>query len=411
MDYGLRRRRGTFLRTQQPSRRFRVISLSEGDATADPRHVRAMSIRRTWVPCLAELLPVFWLLPGCEPLSRLNRQDGALAGRTARSAECLTETTLSSRIRFATAAEGAAVLATEDEWARQLSTFDLRARMRTVEPISRGTFMSFLASTARDWTTQERDYWTLVIDRLSAAMAGLSLRVPDVRLIKTTGEDEFGFAYSRNRAVVLPQDRVDLAGDDPEWDLFLLAHEMFHLLSRENQGKLDALQELLGFVALDGIDYPPDLEDRRLSNPNPGEYSYDRALPVETFLGPALVVPVLRTDISLEEVIALPTGGPPAIFNHVELVLLPVDTMTGEVLRHENGALRMHGVSDTDWLARMQRNSSYVSHPNELLADNFALLIQWRSTGRQPTTTPRGYPVADIDLIRSVESILGAECK
>jgi hypothetical protein len=373
--------------------------------------MRAMSLSRTSTPSPAKLLPFLWVLLGCEPLSRLNSQGNVLPETDPISAECLSEATVSSRIHFATAAEGGAVLATEDEWVRQLSAFDLRARMRTVEPISLETFLAFLAGTARDWTTQEKEYWTSVVDRVSTAMAGLNLSVPDVRLIKTTGADEFGFAYSRNRAVVLPQARVDLAGDDPQWDLFLLAHELFHLLSGENQGKLLALQELLGFVAVGGIDYPSELEDRRISNPNPGEYSYDRALPVETSQGPALVVPVLRTNISLQEVIALPTDGPPAILNHVEVVLLPVDTLTGEVLRHDNGTLRMHGPSDTDWLARMQRNSSYVIHPNELLADNFALLIQWRSSGSQPTTTPRGYPVADIDLIQNVESLLGAGCK
>jgi hypothetical protein len=359
---------------------------------------------------LALLLQLAWLQSGCRTQSHVDPHNRVSSAVEPVSAECLSDTALSVRSHFVNAAAGGAHLAAVDEWAQQLSAFDRSARMRTVRTVGLQELLSFLAGTARDWSGEEERYWTTVLDRLGEALAGLNIGLPNLSMIKTSGEDEFGFAYSRGRAIVLPQGRLVLAGTDPQWDFFLLAHELFHLLSGENEDQLVALQVLLGVIPVRPVAIPPELDDRRISNPNPGVYTHDRALSVQTSEGRALVVPLLRTNIPLEEVITLPTSGPPAIFRHVEVVLIPVDTLTGEARRGENGDLRVYEAADTDWVTRMQRNSSYVIHPNELLADNFALLMQWRITGQVPESTPSGHPVTDVDLLRRIEEVLTAGC-
>lgn len=62
------------------------------------------------------------------------------------------------------------------------------------------------------------------------------------------------------------------------------------------------------------------------------------------------------------------------------------------------------------WRSRMQRNSAYVIHPNELLADNFALLMEWWRTGLRPSTTPSGFRVNDVDLLVAIEEALSVGC-
>jgi hypothetical protein len=58
----------------------------------------------------------------------------------------------------------------------------------------------------------------------------------------------------------------------------------------------------------------------------------------------------------------------------------------------------------------MLRNSNYIIHPEELMADNFALLMEWRSTGILPSATPAGFPVNDVGLLEAIQDVLTAGC-
>jgi hypothetical protein len=74
--------------------------------------------------------------------------------------------------------------------------------------------------------------------------------MPHSFMVTTTGLEEFNAAYVRNKSIVLPRERAALdgpvAGDDRR-DFFLLAHELFHLLSDENPARRHELYALLGF--------------------------------------------------------------------------------------------------------------------------------------------------------------------
>jgi serine-type D-Ala-D-Ala carboxypeptidase/endopeptidase len=327
------------------------------------------------------------------------------------SASCLEPTTLSARLEFASAERGGEILGRADRWARQLSAFDRAARQRTLEPTTTEELLAFVSGHARSWTSEERAYWSRLVDRLSEAAAGLMLSVPEIFLVKTTGMEEFGFAYARDRAIVLPQGRLEIAGDERR-DFFLLAHEFFHYLSVNNPALRDSLYELLGFRQRDGFTYPPELEDRRVSNP--AWYADHVSVPVDTPRGLAEVVPLIRTSIPLEQVIRLPTGGRPAITRHIEHVLVAVDPQTGRVLRDAAGAPITYPLDDTDLADRMARNTSYMFHPQEVIADNFALLMEWRATAVQPDVVPggpgEGFRVNDVPLLQAIERVLTHGC-
>jgi hypothetical protein len=77
------------------------------------------------------------------------------------------------------------------------------------------------------------------------------------------------------------------------------------------------------------------------------------------------------------------------------------------VLRDAVGAPIIHPLEDTDLVDRMARNTSYMIHPQEVIADNFALLMEWRATGVQPDAVPggpgEGFPVNDVPLLQAIE--------
>jgi hypothetical protein len=143
---------------------------------------------------------------------------------------------------------------------------------------------------------------------------------------------------------------------------------------------------------------------------------HEYVLTVQAASGRVDVTPAYQAAVPLEEFIAISEGGMSmgAFFNAIEFVLLPVDTGTRAVLRDGSGYPIIHQFGDTDWIERMQRNSSYIIHPDELLAENFALLMEWRRGGTLPESVPggpgAGFQVNDIGLLEEILKVLSAGC-
>ena len=322
----------------------------------------------------------------------------------AKGSSCAQSPTLSKSLDFADLHRAQKALGHKDRWAKQLSDFDLGVRQRTVEPTNLKEFLDFAAGAGRGWTALEKANWNAVVGRLSDAMQGLNLHVPNIDLIKTSGEEEFGAAYTRRHAIMFPESITSLPTTDPRRADFLLAHEVFHVLSRTDPLLRDDLYALLGFKTVDGFEYPAELEGRRLSNPDAFEYLH--TLTVQSGSGSVEVMPVIQSLLPLNEVIQLPN-----FFDALDIVLLSVDPSTGEALRDSNGDLIKFNFGNTNWIPLMLRNSSFIIHPEEILADNFATLMEWRSDGVLPPANPGGFPVNDVDLLTAMEGVLASGCK
>ena len=312
---------------------------------------------------------------------------------------------LSNRVTFADLDRAQKILGHKDRWARQLSDFDMGARQRTAAPTDLQEFLEFAAAAGRGWTPQEENNWQALVRKLSDAMEGLNLHLPNITLVKTSGEEEFGAAgYTRRHAIMLSESVISLPVTDPRRAYFLLAHELFHVLSRMDPFLRDDLYALLGFKTVDGFEYPAELEDRRVSNPDAFEYLH--TLTVQSGSASVDVMPVIQSLLPLNEVIQLPN-----FFTALDIVLLALDAGTGDTLRDGNGELIKYNFGNTNWIPLMLRNSSFIIHPEEILADNFATLMEWRSDGVLAPANPDGFPINDVDLLTAIESVLTSGCK
>lgn len=324
------------------------------------------------------------------------------------TASCLGANSFLERVSFATASAAGEILGEPDEWARQLSRFEMAARMRATRQVALEEFLTFLGGSGLSWTPSERDYWQQQVAQVSAPLAGLNVRVTDVALVKTSGREEFNFAYSRNDAIMIPDGRVQIAGDERR-DFFFLAHEVFHYLSALNPVARDSLFGLLGFKPLDGFAMPSALEARRLSNP--GSHSYQHALSVKVDSQSYNVVPVIQSRVPLGDLAQLPEEGRSPLLDLIDVVLVAVDTSTGEARSDASGRPLVFHLDQSDWASRLERNTSYAIHPEEVIADNFALFLEWRSTGVLPSETPAGTPVNDTSLLLGIRDVLTSGCE
>ena len=67
-------------------------------------------------------------------------------------------------------------------------TLILGARQKTAEPTSLKEFLDFAADAGGEWRALEKTNWKAVVGKLSDAMKALNLRIPNIDLVKTSGE-------------------------------------------------------------------------------------------------------------------------------------------------------------------------------------------------------------------------------
>lgn len=269
-------------------------------------------------------------------------------------------------LRLANAAEARSLLAAEDAFTRALGGFDRSFRMRTVEPVADAELRCFLAAQALDFTADEATAWEEVIAAVARAANGMGSLLPaEVLVVKTTGREERNHAYTRANAIFLPAARVE--GWRGERAIYLLAHELFHVASRASAALRDATYGVLGFTPIAPIAPPPELDARRLTNPD--AFSLDHYL----WLGDRAVMPLLICPSPLAEVLERSSA-----LDAAHVSLLVIDPSAGAVLNDAEAAPILIDASTTDWSQRLARNTRYTIHPEEVLADNFALFVRRR---------------------------------
>lgn len=289
---------------------------------------------------------------------------GALAACTGEEAAPDTAIALSDgvAVRFTSAEESAAFLSTEDDFIRALSPADLQVRFGNVD----ASYLDAAEDTAKNWTPEERarvsEASGLVRERFEAQ--GIALPFPqEVRLMRTTGAEE-GYigGYTRGDAIIFPDAVLEDSADDIA---FFIAHELFHVATRQDPTLRDPIYAIFGFEPCGVLQFPPDLFAIKLTNPDAHHFQHCVQLSIE---GEArTVMPMLTASA--------PPPDADTPMAAVELRLLAVSP-TGEPLRDASGALRFHELSDApSYFEAIGANTDYIIHPEEIAADNFALMV------------------------------------
>jgi hypothetical protein len=281
-------------------------------------------------------------------------------------------------VRFATVDEGAAALTVQDDFVAALSRFDLQSRLQTDKTVTIEDWRKFAAAEVRDWEPKHRAMVAESVKRLQMRLENLNLPLPKtILLIHTTGKEEDGAAYTRPSAIVLPH-KV-LAYQPDQFDRLLL-HELFHVLSRSNPMLRSELYNIVGFQTCPPIEFPASLADRKITNPDAPLVDCYVELPDgdKTYFG----APVLYASAKEYDAKA---GG--SLFRYLTFRLLVIEKREGKwqpVLRGEQPVV-IDPKSVPAFYDNIGRNTNYIIHPDEILADNFVHLVM----GTKMLQTPR----------------------
>lgn len=277
---------------------------------------------------------------------------------------------------FASAAEGARILAAPDGFFEAMAPMEIRLRSVRPGPVTRAELRAQYRAGARDWDGAERRAWQESLDRLRPGFAAWSTLLPErVLLARVRGSVEDGLPHTRGNAILLP---IGLGRLRAEQRDLILAHEIFHILSRAQAARRDSLYALIGFRPCRFV-LPAELAARRITNSDALEQRHYLQLAGE---GGAYV------PLELARPVAAPL---PALAESMEFRLLRVDVADGVCTpRRRGGGWALVAPSALPGLfATIGPNSDYLAHPEELMADNFALLLTGRARAPDPALLDR----------------------
>ena len=289
------------------------------------------------------------------------------------------ETAPSISLLFASPEEGREILRTRDGFIRRLSPFDRAARLKTDREVSETEFLNFVAGKVIEWDRADRERVEQAFDRIRPALGEYPLNWPEtVHFVHTTGEEEGGAAYTRGKAVILPRTRLD---QSPEKLARLVAHELFHILSRHDREIRDRLYRVIGFERCPEVELPDAYARRRITNPDAPVNAH--RIRVQQDGRPFWAVPVLYSRSERYDPLQ---GGSFFKYLQFRLLLEAVEAEPADASAPVGSPPRLVEVKEVSgFFEQIGRNSSYIIHPEEILAVNFALIV----TGETEFASPK----------------------
>ena len=292
------------------------------------------------------------------------------------------------RLRFASLAEGQRVLSADDDWLAVTGAFQRRAMMGRTEPVTLAQFRQWNVDAVQAWTAPRRERWRAAALAIEARVRELRLPLPDeTLLVSSNGQESARMPYTRANAIV-----ITYASDRPgAMDAWLMAHELWHVVSRHAPALADRVYREIGFEPMPLLEWPAAWDEIRIANPDaPGNRHAMRA---EVDGRSALLTPALVASRT-----ALQANEPFAALFEVRLLEVQADAdgRRSRAVMNSDGTPRWHAIERVpSFLERSGGNTPYVIHPEETMADNVAFLLTQR-------------PARNADLLRRIEAALKA---
>ncbi|QQL45189.1 hypothetical protein [Sulfuriroseicoccus oceanibius] len=290
---------------------------------------------------------------------------------------------LAEASRFCSVDEGRALLGVEDEYMRCWSRFDTESRVGKAGGTQQ-EWRAFAAEQVLPWSVRDRERIGAILKKMDeeAALRGwTSLPIPDrIRFVKTSMREEGGAAgYTRQDYIVLTARLDEMSDARLE---HLVAHEVFHVLSRNAEDFRRAMYGIIGFSMMPSIDYPEGLKERRITNPDaPQTDCY-----IELMRG-GQEIKAMMVMYSEEDY----RGG--SFFEYLRIGFLVLDESLKP--RMVDGKAEVLDVAEVgNFFEQVGRNTNYIIHPEEIMAENFVLALFDRTE------------VSDPRIVKAIQSAL-----
>ena len=273
------------------------------------------------------------------------------------------------QIEFANKRQGGDLLAQKDDYIQRLSKFDRTAKLQRKNPASEKQFLKFSRKQSMEWSDSEREKLEAIIESLRPLMVPYARFLPpQVQLVKTTGRLESNAFYTRGTAIFIPERNM---ARPRELLATVMLHEFFHVITRSDPALRDKLYATIGFIKVPELVLPKSLVDKKISNPD---------VPVLTHLVKIKIdgeehwaTPFIYADRDYDRTVK------PVFFQYLQLGMLAYQwdgKSDPQAVMVDEKTLLVPLEQVEGLYEQIGRNTEYLFHAEEVLADNFALLVK-----------------------------------
>ena len=237
-------------------------------------------------------------------------------------------------------------------------------------------YVQFLKTDVESFSYDDSKFVEGVMEKVFRTVNGVSPDIfPDtLLLIKTKGRHYGdGVWYTRENCIIIPADELGRRKTTPFTTT--MYHELFHVWSRLNPAKSDRTYQLIGFegIGYENLRLPPGLAARALYNPDGVDFAQKIAL-AQADGSTIYAIPIIYAN-QLGWTEAQNT-----FFAYLEFSLFQIEKQPdGEwkaIVKEDGYSSTLNMQGQTDFFRQIKDNTGYIIHPDEVLADNFAFIMQ-----------------------------------
>jgi hypothetical protein len=272
---------------------------------------------------------------------------------------------LGRRARFISKKQAATMLTTEDMFTSRWSPFDIDSRLQR-KGSTKADLLEFIASQTLEWEPSEKETILSLLKSIDVKIRVAGLILPPVKelnFLKTTGVEEgHAVGYTRRNYIVLTE---EIRSTSTLQLSQVIVHEIFHLLTRANPEFRRKMYRLIGFKLMKSVPYPHELAKIRLTNPDAPQT--DSYITVEAHGEKVDCMMVLYASRPYR-------GG--SFFDYLNVGFMSLEGLDVKQPVMIQGKPVIYSFQElSGFYGQVGRNTQYMIHPEEILADNFASLI------------------------------------
>lgn len=262
-------------------------------------------------------------------------------------------------------------------------------------------FKDLTAASVQEWQAEELKQVKAVFEEAYALCSQITpdLFPENLQLILTNGTEENNAFYTRDAAIIIPRPNLQMMQYEKGKTQFLqtMIHEVFHVYSRLNPDKQRQLYELIGYEKIENLDIGAFLQNRKLTNPDGVDYRFkiNVVKPDGTAIPAILMIYSKHSEFT-------PENG--TFFKYLAYDFFEIEKTKEDGWQVKEGnkptPIPINKVSG--FREQVGNNTDYVIHPDEILADNVAILVMSKKSGELPSRVDE----AGKELLEKIEGIL-----
>lgn len=260
--------------------------------------------------------------------------------------------------------EGIELLLEEDLHTQNWTDFDIQSRVGDQEATKEDLFQ-YITKQVLPWSKKEKRKIDKAVRKFANELHHENYSIPDletVHFVKTTClEEGDAWAYTRGNSIVFSNKSLHM---DKNSLARLVAHEIMHIITRNNPAWREELYRVYDFTIGDKMMLPERYDKFRISNPDTPFY--------DAYIDYKVNGEEKRLTFCLfsEEPY---TGG--SFFDYATIVLVELDKETDEPVVID-GFLSYYLLEELPELQeKLSENTDYIIDPEEILAENFVSAV------------------------------------